>query len=128
TRYIERARQNIMNERWTNSCTNAQYKASLINLKGVILVLGHISKIIIKRPNALGIEVRLHSQHTNLEKLKHEGLQAKIVDLKALFAEADIVSLHARVTSKNKNIVNQRLINLMKSSSYLINTARPGLF
>ncbi|MFD1449073.1 2-hydroxyacid dehydrogenase [Oceanobacillus profundus] len=127
TRNTARSHHHIMKGEWTNTFANDSYKTTLSNLKVGIFGLGHISKLVIKRLNALGIEVLLHSQHTNSEKLKREGLKAEIVDLEVLFEESDIVSLHARVTPKNTNIVNQGLINLMKPSSYLINTARPEL-
>lgn len=127
TRNIARAHHNIMEGKWTNTFANDSYKTTLSNLKVGIFGLGHISKLVIKRLNALGIEVLLHSKHTNSMNLKRDGLKAKIVDLETLFAESDIVSLHTRVTSENRNIVNKRLIDLMRPSGYLINTARPEI-
>jgi phosphoglycerate dehydrogenase-like enzyme len=48
-------------------------------------------------------------------------------DLDAIFRESDFVSLHCPLTPETTHLVDERRINLMKSSSYLINTARGGL-
>ena len=51
----------------------------------------------------------------------------EFVDLDRLFTESDIVSLHCPLTPDTKEMVNASRLGLMKSSAYLINTARGGL-
>jgi phosphoglycerate dehydrogenase-like enzyme len=48
-------------------------------------------------------------------------------DVDAIFRESDFVSLHCPLTAETTHLVNERRIELMKPSSYLINTARGGL-
>jgi len=44
-----------------------------------------------------------------------------------LFAYSDVVSLHCPLTPENENMVNARLLGLMKPTAYLVNTARGQL-
>lgn len=53
--------------------------------------------------------------------------KVKANSLEDLFRDADVISLHAPLTSSNVGIINYSLIELMKPSSILINTARGGL-
>lgn len=54
-----------------------------------------------------------------------EKIKAESID--DLFSTADIISLHAPLTSSNAGVVDYSLLSLMKPSSILINTARGGL-
>ncbi len=54
-----------------------------------------------------------------------EKIKAESID--DLFSTADIISLHAPLTSSNAGVVDYCLLSLMKPSSILINTARGGL-
>lgn len=47
--------------------------------------------------------------------------------LEALFAQSDVVSLHCPLTAENEKFVNRRLLETMKPSAFLVNTARGGL-
>ena len=59
--------------------------------------------------------INLENQLPNLEYVN---------DLKALFREADIISLHIPLNEKTENIIDRNLLKLMKHNSLLINTAR----
>jgi len=47
--------------------------------------------------------------------------------LNDLFAVADVVSLHCPLTPQNRGLVDRRLLSLMKTDAFLINTARGPL-
>ena len=49
------------------------------------------------------------------------------VSLEELFTRSDVITLHAPMADENKGIVNKDLLSKMKSTSFLINTARGGL-
>ncbi|MEK5172363.1 2-hydroxyacid dehydrogenase [Bacillus sp. Gen3] len=127
TRNISRAHQFMMNGQWKKAFPNDPYKTTLSHLKVGICGFGHIGKLVIKRLNALGVDVLLYSSRENKDDLNKNGLSVEMVDLETLFTESDIVSLHARVTKENRNMIDKSLISRMKPSSYLINTARPEL-
>ena len=48
-------------------------------------------------------------------------------DIEEVFKRADYISLHLPLTSETKNLVGERLLGLMKPTSYLVNTARGGI-
>lgn len=47
--------------------------------------------------------------------------------IEELFKRADFLSIHIPKTEKTKNLINKSLLDLMKPTSFLINTARGGL-
>ena len=49
------------------------------------------------------------------------------VDLENLLAESDFVSLHCPLNEETRNLIGARELSLMKSSAFLINTARGGI-
>lgn len=49
------------------------------------------------------------------------------VDLEELFATADVVTLHAPLTSATRHVVNAQHLKLMKPSAIVVNTARGSL-
>jgi D-3-phosphoglycerate dehydrogenase len=55
------------------------------------------------------------------------ALNAESVAIDAVFAESDVVSIHARLLPETEGLVGARELGLMKPSAYLINTARAGL-
>ena len=58
------------------------------------------------------------------------GLQNDILftdDIKKLFSESDVVSLHCTLKAENEGFVNKKMLQCMKKTAYLINTARGAL-
>ncbi|MFB0532270.1 MAG: NAD(P)-dependent oxidoreductase, partial [Desulfatiglandales bacterium] len=52
---------------------------------------------------------------------------ASPADLVTLMRESDFVSVHARLTPKNRVMIGARELSVMKPTAYFINTARAGL-
>ncbi|MGB1206915.1 MAG: D-2-hydroxyacid dehydrogenase [Chitinophagales bacterium] len=48
-------------------------------------------------------------------------------DMKKLFSESDIISLHCTLKAENQGFVNKKLLQCMRKTAYLINTARGAL-
>ena len=48
----------------------------------------------------------------------------EFLSLENLLRESDIVSLHVPLTPQTKHLIDDRALNLMKDSAFLINTAR----
>jgi D-3-phosphoglycerate dehydrogenase len=127
TRNIALAHRQVMSGQWPKQFPNDLYKTTLANLKVGLIGLGYIGKLVVKRLNGLGVEVVAYDPYVDPEKIKNEGLKVTFVELEEAFKEADIISLHMRVTPDTTNMINESLISLMKPSSYLINTARPDI-
>lgn len=49
------------------------------------------------------------------------------VPLEQVLREADVLSLHCPLTSQTKNLINEQSLKLMKSSAFLVNSARGAL-
>jgi glycerate dehydrogenase len=56
-----------------------------------------------------------------------DGRAVTWCDLDELFARSDVISLHCPMTPQTAGLVNRSRIGLMKSSAFLINTARGAL-
>ncbi len=129
TRNIARAHSATREGKWRKTFSNDAYKTTISNLKFGLVGLGYIGKLVAQKLVALGAEVVAYDPYIRENEVVMDDLNntIKLVELEDLFANSDVVSLHARVTEDNINMVNSRLINLMKPSSYIINTARAGL-
>jgi D-3-phosphoglycerate dehydrogenase len=56
-----------------------------------------------------------------------QQLGVRMVSLEELMQQADFVSIHCPLNSHTRNLVGQRELAMMKSTSFLINTARGGI-
>ncbi|GEN88517.1 2-hydroxyacid dehydrogenase [Oceanobacillus sojae] len=127
TRNIARSHHYIKQGKWVKAFANDPYKKTLSQHTVGLLGLGYIGKLVLKRLNGLGVNVIAYDPYVDAEKLKREDLRAKLVGLEDLFRQSDILSIHARLTDETENLVNKSYLQLMKPSSYIINSARAGL-
>jgi glycerate dehydrogenase len=100
------------------------WNTPLVELAGKrmgILGFGRIGRRVGEIANAMGMEV-LAYDHTPGTKPDYEPFE--FVNLDTLFTQSDVVSLHCPQTAENKEMVNRRLLHLMKPSAMLINTSR----
>lgn len=74
--------------------------------------------------NALGMKVQVH---TRTEKNAPEWEGFRFVDLDTLTETSDVISLHCPLTDQTRNMFDEARLRKMKSSAFLINTARGGL-
>jgi glycerate dehydrogenase len=107
------------------ACEDFAYtKTPLTELAGKtlgIIGLGNIGEQVARIATAFGMKVLYN---TPSEK---DTAVAQYTDMQTLFAESDIVSLHCPLKPDNHQFVNQSLLQLMKPSAFLINTARGQL-
>jgi len=55
------------------------------------------------------------------------GAAARPVELDELLTQSDFISIHCPLNDQTRNLISTRELGLMKSSAYLINTARGGI-
>ena len=72
--------------------------------------------------NAFDMKVIAWSQNLTAERAAE--CQATPVDKDTLFREADIASVHLRLSERTRGLVGQREIGLMKPTAYLVNISR----
>jgi phosphoglycerate dehydrogenase-like enzyme len=96
-----------------------------VGLKGKklgLIGLGHIGSLVGRVGNAFDMNVIAWSQNLTAERVAE--CQATLVDKDTLFREADIVSVHLRLSDRTRGLVGARELGLMKPTSYFINISR----
>lgn len=112
---------------WTRSPDFSFWKVPLMELAGKklgIIGFGRIGQRVGEIASAFGMKILAFNPH-------NRGFQATFpvtwMELRELFAEADVVSLHCPLTAENSEFVNKDLLSVMKKSAFLVNTARGRL-
>lgn len=86
-----------------------------------VVGMGRIGLAVARRAKGFGMKVL----YTNKETVKEEGeLGAQKVDMDTLLKESDFVTLHVPLMKETHHLIGERELKLMKSTAYLINTAR----
>lgn len=88
-----------------------------------IVGFGQTGQAVGRIANAFGMKVIYHTR----TKKDFTEFPATYVDLAELFRESDVVSLHCPLTADNKGLVSLPLLQTMKRTAILINTARGPL-
>lgn len=88
-----------------------------------IIGLGRIGSAVAKRANGFNMKILYHSRTRKREAEKQYNLLFKET-LDEVLKEADIISLNVPYTSDTHHLISYRELSLMKSTGYLINTAR----
>ncbi|MBN2133197.1 MAG: D-2-hydroxyacid dehydrogenase [Sedimentisphaerales bacterium] len=96
--------------------------AELCGLTLGIVGFGRIGQATARLARAFGMKVIYHDIRQDVS-----AAEARAVDLDTLFGESDVVSLHCPLTEANRELVNERRLNLMKRCAFLINTSRGPL-
>lgn len=112
--------------KWTGKKPdNFKYVKCLRNKQVGIIGLGIIGKNVAERLKGFG--VRLMAYDPFCPDSDFEKYECKRVDLPELMKTADFICIHARLTSETKGMVTKELINQMKPSAFIVNTARADL-
>ena len=88
-----------------------------------VIGCGQIGKIVIKILQGFGMRVLAYDVDPN----QVEKAGAQYADLKTLYKESDIITLHCPLTPENLHMINHKTISLMKEGVMLINTGRGAL-
>ncbi|MBC7914017.1 MAG: D-2-hydroxyacid dehydrogenase [Pyrinomonadaceae bacterium] len=109
---------------WVNSPDFSYALTPLIELKDKTLGLvgfGSIGQKTAEIARAFGMKVIYYTP------TQKDTSLATYSDLEMLFKESDFISLHLPLKPENKEFVNRKLLILMKSGAFLINTSRGAL-
>lgn len=90
-----------------------------------ILGLGGIGQRVAEIAQAFGMKVQAWSQ--NLTDEQAEAAGARHVSKQELFATSDIITIHLALSERTRGIVGAPELNAMKSTAYLVNTARGAI-
>ncbi|MBP2639886.1 MAG: Glyoxylate reductase [Firmicutes bacterium] len=84
---------------------------------------GGIGRQVIKIALALGMKILVHNRTPK----QWDDLRIQSVNLEDLLKQSDFVTLHCPLTVDTKHLINKERLNLMKPSSFIINTSRGAL-
>ncbi len=116
--------RNLVDE--ANSLRSGQWQIGLgSDLHGKtlgILGLGSIGKWIARYGQAFGMKVIAWSENLTAEAAAESGVT--YVSKQQLFEQSDVLSVHLVLSDRSRGLVDAQALSWMKSSAYLINTAR----
>jgi glycerate dehydrogenase len=118
--------QSVRNGDWSRSPDFCYWNYPLVELAGLtmgIVGLGRIGRQTATLALAFGMKVIYHDVTASLD----APAEAVAVDLDTLFRDSDVISLHCPLTEDNRGFVSRRQLELMKPTSFLINTSRGPL-
>jgi glycerate dehydrogenase len=116
--------------RWSASADFCFWDRPLVELDSLTLGIvgfGAIGRRVAWLARAFGMEVLVHTARPEKYRDTPEGKDARFVDLDELFRASDAVSLHCPLTEETRALVDARRLELMKPTSFLLNTGRGPL-
>ena len=120
TNHVSMNAASVSNGEWQTAkdwCYSLQPIMELKDKVMGIVGFGKIGKQVAVIAQALGMKIIYYRGKESLDNIQP-------VSLHELFMQSDVVSLHCPLTKDNRGFVNKELLGLMKSTSFLINTAR----
>ncbi len=90
-----------------------------------IIGLGKIGQAIADRARAMEMTVIAQDPYVTAEQAAHHGVE--LVDLDALFARADVITVHVPLTRTTRGMIGAAEIRRMKPGVILLNVARGGV-
>jgi D-3-phosphoglycerate dehydrogenase len=90
-----------------------------------VIGCGHVGQTVARLCRAFGASVIAHDIREYGEFYREHSVTP--VSLDTLLRTADIVTIHLPLDASTRNLVDQRVLSLMKPSAFLINTARGGI-
>jgi D-3-phosphoglycerate dehydrogenase len=90
-----------------------------------LLGFGKIARALAAKAQALGMQVVAVDPFVDGETMAR--LKVRAVDMDALLAESDAVSVHVPLSPGTRGIIGERALARMKPTAFLINTSRGGL-
>jgi D-3-phosphoglycerate dehydrogenase len=100
----------------------------LRRLRGQTLALigfGRIGRAVAAKSAPLGLRILAYDPYLAPDAIRAGG--AEPADLPSALREADILSIHAPLTSETRHLIDAAALEQMKSSAFLVNTARGAL-
>lgn len=90
-----------------------------------VVGIGNIGSVLVDRALAMKMRVVAYDPFISAEAAAKLGVER--VELDALWAQADVVSLHVPLTEQTRNLVDAKVLARMKKGALLVNCARGGI-
>lgn len=99
----------------------AQLREQTLGLIG----FGRVAKALVPKAKAFGLRILAYDPYSPPELMDKMGVEAAELDY--LLKESDYVSVHTPLTPETRHMLGLKQLKSMKSTAYLINTARGAL-
>ncbi len=90
-----------------------------------VIGAGKIGSCLLNILHGFGCRLLVHTRTPRQDLVDRLGV--RYVELDKLFAESDVISLHAPLTPETKYLINSKTVSKMKQGVMFINTSRGGL-
>ena len=87
---------------------------------------GAIGRLVVDLLRVFGCRILVHDPYATLSE-RHAGDGVQMASFHDLLAESDVISLHTKVTSETKGMMNADAFGRMKPGALLVNTTRGAL-
>jgi len=125
SRNIAKAHNSIKNKGWQKEFSNVDFVPQLKGKKVGIAGFGYIGRLVAQKLQGWDLEVLVYDAFTPEADIREANCTP--VDKETLFKESDFISIHLRLVEATKGWASKEYLDLMKPTSYLINTSRSGL-
>lgn len=125
SRNIAKAHNSIKNKGWQKEFSNVDFVPQLKGKKIGIAGFGYIGRLVAQKLQGWDLEVLVYDAYTPEEDIK--AANCTPVDKETLFRESDFISIHLRLVEGTKGWASKEYIDMMKPTSYIVNTGRSGL-
>lgn len=92
-----------------------------------IIGMGRIGQAVARRASGFGLSIVYHNRRQLPPAVEESFNASYVADLDELIQTCDIITIHCPHTPETHELINAERIAMMKSSTYLINTARGDL-
>lgn len=115
----------VRNGEWAAGARARQLATPMRRLSTMTLGLlgfGNIARMVADRAKPFGFTIIAHDPFIPAEVA--EGMGVKLVSIEELFEQSDVLSVHTFLNKDTRGLVSRDLLNRMKSTAYIVNTAR----
>ena len=122
--HVQRHSDSVMDGKWARSLDFSFWDYPLVELSGKtigIIGFGEIGQSVADVATAFGMNIIGNSRTQSNQSTRKNFKWATIPEL---LKEADVISIHCPLTPETEALINKESLKTMKSSAFLINTAR----
>ena len=121
-RNIARSHAKLLDGHWQRDFPNSREIPELRGKTVGLVGYGAVGQLVAHYLDAFGSRVVAYDPY-----FQGDSAPVQLVSLDELLSQADVISLHARLTPENQHLIGAREFARMKRSAILVNTARSGL-
>ena len=107
--------------RWEQVATSSPLNSVQGRTLGLV-GFGHIARQLTRKLGGFAMKVLVYDPYVDADSMAAQGVES--VELAALLAKSDFVSLHCPLTPRTKGLIGEEQLRSMKPTAILINTSR----